>query len=242
MNLALSCILGLIGIFDLLPLHDMGSPHGLSELESIQGGEFGGAIIDLGSGEVIARTGEGLYPLESLRPVLTAYAASVMAGGVEPFLPTDEDSSLATRILSHPFLDGAPGDIQLSPQDSLLVSDWMELMAFDVSLWSDSAGGEILVSLDDAIIIAESMHAGLGNNAIHGLLEEPELGEGQASSVGEGFPLFGIIDQGTDHRSFFLLSLSGDESHLGLVLLNRDLCCPGKADLALMLMWTSSGS
>jgi len=81
------------------------------------------------------------------------------------------------------------------------------------------------------------LHDAAGSPVVSRLLEDPYLGEGQASSVGDGFTLYGLVDQGEHHRSFFLFAVAEGYDPLGILLMNRDLCCPGKADLALMILW-----
>ncbi|MFO8184432.1 MAG: hypothetical protein R6U39_09695 [Candidatus Aegiribacteria sp.] len=69
------------------------------------------------------------------------------------------------------------------------------------------------------------------------MCSRPDLGEGQASSVGDGWDLYGLVEEGPDYRNFILMALSPSGRGLGLVLLSDELCCAGKADLALMLLW-----
>ena len=96
-----------------------------------------------------------------------------------------------------------------------------------------------MIPVEDAVVITRQLHTGLDIPEISLLLESPDLGDGQASLVGDGAYLYGIVETGSDHRLFILLSRREDPD-LGLVLLDRNLCCPGKADLALMLLWDAA--
>jgi hypothetical protein len=63
------------------------------------------------------------------------------------------------------------------------------------------------------------------------------MGQGRAAEVAQGWELHGWVDTGVGYRNFLLIARSSDDTDIGLVLLSRGLCCPGKADLALMLLW-----
>jgi hypothetical protein len=65
----------------------------------------------------------------------------------------------------------------------------------------------------------------------------PDMGEGRASEVAQEWDLRGWVDTGEGYRNFLLVARSQDGRNIGLVLMSRELCCPGKADLALTLLW-----
>lgn len=65
----------------------------------------------------------------------------------------------------------------------------------------------------------------------------PDMGEGRASELAHDQDILGWVDTGDGYRNFLLVARSRDGRDIGLVLMSRELCCPGKADLALMLLW-----
>jgi hypothetical protein len=73
--------------------------------------------------------------------------------------------------------------------------------------------------------------------AVGEIMEAPEMGDAQASTVAEGWDLYGWVDSGSQHKTFMLIARHPDGTDIGLILLSKDLCCEEKADLALMLMW-----
>ena len=91
-----------------------------------------------------------------------------------------------------------------------------------------------LADLTDALKIIAS---GMDIPAVREIMADPDLGEGQAAAVGEGWDLYGWVDAGTDHKTFMLIAESDGGERLGLILLCEGLCCEEKADLALLLMW-----
>lgn len=79
-----------------------------------------------------------------------------------------------------------------------------------------------------------------GEEGFAGLPSAPDLGSGQASGVAEGWEVSGWVDTAEGYRNFALVARSPSGRDIGLVLLSRDLCCPGKADLALMMLWEAA--
>ena len=70
--------------------------------------------------------------------------------------------------------------------------------------------------------------------------ESPDLGEGRAADLAPGGGIHGWVDTGDGYRNFMIVARSGEGRDIGLILLSRELCCPGKADLALMLLWQAA--
>lgn len=77
-------------------------------------------------------------------------------------------------------------------------------------------------------------------DGIGGMPAGPDLGDGQAAEVAPGWELYGWVDDGEGCRNFALVARSPSGRDIALVLLNRELCCPGKADLALMMLWRAA--
>ena len=102
---------------------------------------------------------------------------------------------------------------------------------------------ETAPSISSAPDIAQALriiHSGMDIPEIVEIMENPDMGEGQASSVGEGCDLYGWVDTGQSHKTFALIAISSDGRERGLVLLSKDLCCDEKADLAMMLLWEAA--
>ena len=94
-----------------------------------------------------------------------------------------------------------------------------------------------------AVDVARAMqiiHTGMDRREVIELLEKPDMGEGQAASVGEGWELYGWVDSGEDHKTFALIAISPEGKELGFVLLSDDLCCEEKGDLAMLLLWQAA--
>lgn len=92
----------------------------------------------------------------------------------------------------------------------------------------------------DVAAALQIIHSGMDRPEVMELLEKPDMGEGQASSVGEGWDLYGWVDSGENHKTFALIAISPEGRELGLILLSDDLCCEEKGDLAMMLLWEAA--
>lgn len=129
---------------------------------------------------------------------------------------------LAGLVLSIPAIDSLPGG---------------EFTAAVVDLGTGrmlASTGEDAAGLDTALTVLGFIYS---VPAVRWACSRPCLGEGQASSVGAGWDLYGLAEEGPEYRNFILVALSPSGRSLGLVLLSDELCCGGKADLALMLLW-----
>ena len=93
---------------------------------------------------------------------------------------------------------------------------------------------------DDVAAALQMIHSGMDRPEVMELLNKPDMGEGQASSVGEGWDLYGWVDSGVDHKTFVLIAVSPEGRELGFILLCDDLCCEEKGDLAMMLLWQAA--
>jgi len=94
-----------------------------------------------------------------------------------------------------------------------------------------------MTSLADLTVALEIIASGMDIPAVREIMADPDLGDGQAASVGAGWDTYGWVDVGPDHKTFLLIAESDGGERVGLVLLTDDLCCEEKADLALMLLW-----
>ncbi len=118
------------------------------------------------------------------------------------------------------------------------LAGWLDARGMIDTQVDPESGLPVSTSVSDAACALRLLFSGEeGRRAIPGPLD---LGEGQAASVGYGWELSGWVDTGAEHRSFVLAAVSPEGRELGLLLLTDDLCCPGKSDLALLLLWTAA--
>ncbi len=95
-------------------------------------------------------------------------------------------------------------------------------------------------STEDVARALQIIHSGMNMSAVRDIIENPDMGDGQAASVAEGWDLYGWVDSGESHKTFVLIAISPEERELGLILLSADLCCEEKGDLAMMLLWETA--
>ena len=95
-------------------------------------------------------------------------------------------------------------------------------------------------TVEDVALALQIIHSGMDMPSVLEILENPDMGDGQASSVGEGWDLYGWVDSGESHKTYALIAISPEGRELGLILLSNDLCCEEKGDLAMMLLWEAA--
>ena len=218
----------------------------LAAIDQLAGGDFGAAVIDLGSGTVLASTGSGTYPLNDPDMILLAYAVELMRSGEMP-----PDSVVGRNItIRDEFWWAFHGDRESAARVMWTIglesaSAWAVERGFtdtelhDVQLEWEGAPetAPSISSLDDVVGALRIIHGGMEIPAVLEIMGEPEMGDAHASSVGAGWDLYGWVDSGSEHKTFILIALSPQGEELGLVLLSDDLCCEEKGDLAMMLLW-----
>ena len=221
----------------------------LSAIDDLEGGDFGAAVIDLNSGAVLASTGSGIYPINDPDVILLAYAVELMQEGVirpDTIVGREETFSQMLSVAFQGNKEAAARAMWTIGLESL--SSWAASKGFtdtelhDVQLeWEGAPETEpSLSSLDDVTEALMIIHNGMDMPAVREIMGEPDMGEAQASSVGEGWDLYGWVDTGSEHKTFLMIARSPEGIDLGLVVLTRDLCCEQKGDLAMMLLWEAA--
>jgi hypothetical protein len=218
----------------------------LAAVDALEGGRFGAAVINLRTGSMLAATGNGVYPMDDPDPMLLAFAVELMKSGD---LPPDSGFGRSSTIRNEfwwAFQRDKESAARLMWAIGLeTLSAWAVNRGFsntelhDVQLEWEGAPetAPSMTSLSDLSGALEIIASGMDIPAVREIMADPDLGDGQAASVGEGWDMYGWVDAGTAHKTFMLIAESDGGEMLGLVLLCDDLCCEEKADLALMLMW-----
>jgi len=226
-----------------------GGPLSLAAVDNLEGGRFGAAVVDLRTGDILGSTGHGVYPLDDPEPMLLAFAVELMVSGD---LPPDSAFGRSSTIQNefwwafHQDKESAARLMWAIGLETL--SAWAAGQGFsgtelhDVQLEWEGAPetAPSMTSLSDMVGALEIIASGMDIPAVREIMEDPDTGDGQAASVGQGWDLYGWVDGGADHKTYVLIAESPQGEMLGFVLLNDDLCCEEKADLALMLMWQAA--
>lgn len=221
----------------------------ISDIENLSGGSFGAAVIDLNTGNVLASSGSGTFPVDDPDIFMLAYAVELM---LEEKL--DPDTLVGRNITITDEFWRAFRDCRESAARAMWavglesVSSWVaskgmnDTELHDIQLeWEGApATDPSLSSLEDVTQALRIIHSGMDIPAVPEIMEDPDMGEGQASSVGQGWDLYGWVDSGQDHKTFILIAIAPDGRERGLVLLSKDLCCEGKGELAMRLLWQVS--
>ncbi len=221
----------------------------ISDIENLSGGSFGAAVIDMNSGNVLASSGSGVFPVDDPDIFLLAYAIELMLEG-----KLDLDTLVGRNITIADEFKWAFNDSREAAARAMWtiglesVSSWVaskgmnDTELHDIQLeWEGApAAYPSLSSLDDVTQTLRIIHSGMDIPAVPEIMENPDMGSGQASSVGQGWDLYGWVDSGQDHKTYVLIAIAPDGRERGLVLLSKDLCCPEKGDLAMRLLWQAS--
>jgi hypothetical protein len=223
-----------------------GGPISLAAVDGLEGARFGAAVINLRTGSMLASTGQGVYPLDDPDPILLAFAVELMKSGD---LPPDSSFGRSSTIQNE-FWWAFQRDKESAARLMWAIGlESLSAWAADRGL-SDTELHDVQLEWEGAPVTAPSMTSladltdalkiiasGMDIPAVREIMADPDLGEGQAATVGEGWDLYGWVDVGTDHKTFMLIAESDGGERLGLILMSDDLCCEEKADLALLLMW-----
>lgn len=218
-------------------------------IEELQGGEFAASVVDLQTGEVLLSTGSGLFPVDDPDIFMLAYVVELMRENiVSPDTIVGRDETVIQRLVRtfHGNREAAGRAMWAVGLESL--SAWVaangmtDTELHDIQLlWAGAPETDpTMSSTGDIAGALQIIHSGMNMPAVKEIIENPNMGDGQASSVAEGWDLYGWVDSGVDHKTFVLIAISPEGRELGFILLSDDLCCEEKGDLAMMLLWQAA--
>lgn len=220
----------------------------LASIEGLEGADFGAAVIDLNTGEILAQMGSGQYAIDDPDIFLLAFAVELMQEGVlDPDTMVGRDITITDEFwwAFHGCRESAARAMWTIGLESL--SAWVaekgmsDTELHDIQLQWEGAPEtqQSLSSIEDLASALIIIHSGYDIPAVLEIMEDPDMGEGQAAEVGSEWDLHGWVDEGTAHKTFILIAQGSGGNDFGLILLADELCCTGKADLAMLLLWES---
>ncbi len=95
------------------------------------------------------------------------------------------------------------------------------------------------INVEDAMAFLEIVYRNLDNRDARRIGDNPPLSQGNREALGTSNTLYGWIDESGSSRHIFLIVRKPSGEDYGIVVLSSNLCCPGKADLALSIIWDS---
>ncbi len=218
-------------------------------IEELHGGEFGAAIIDLETGDVLASTGSGSFPLDDPDLFMLAYTVELMQNnGISPDTIVGRNETMAERFRrafngNREAAGRAMWTVGLESLSAWVAVNGMEdTELHDIQLqWEGAPRTDpSMSSWKDVAHALRIIYSGMNMPSVVEIVDNPDMGEGPASKVAEGWDLYGWVDAGEHHKTFALIALSPEGRKLGLILLDNNLCCQGKGDLAMMLLWQTA--
>lgn len=221
----------------------------IPSIDELADGEFAAAVIDLETGDLLASTGNGSFPLDDPDLFMLAYTVELMQNNIispDTIVGRDETMVERFRRAFHGNREAAGRAMWAVGLESLsawaAASGMEDTELHDIQLqWAGApATSPTLSSRQDVARALQIIHSGMDMPSVREILENPEMGEGQASSIEESCDLYGWVDSGENHKTFVLIAISPEGKELGLVLLCKDLCYEEKGDLAMMLLWEAA--
>ncbi len=92
---------------------------------------------------------------------------------------------------------------------------------------------------DDALAFLGIVYRSLEHRDARRIGENPPLSQTNRETLGVSNTLYGWLDETSSSRHIFLIVRKPSGEDYGIVILSEDLCCPGKADMALDIIWNS---
>lgn len=192
----------------LISLFVLMSFSSIPAIDELQGGEFSAVLTDLESGEIIASTGSGTFPLTSPDVFVLAYSADILQKGGT--------------------------DVPLEP-DMETLEEWVSERGMLNTEFYQSEAVQCSTSAEDVAQSLAIISHGIDQPLVRYSLKGFSLPLRVEEAV-EGWGILGFSDSGDDHLAFALIAVSPEENKVAAVLLNRGLCCTGKGELALILL------
>jgi hypothetical protein len=222
----------------------------IPSIDELAGGEFAAVIIDLETGDILSSTGNGSFPLDDPDIFMLAYTVELMQNNVvSPDTIVGRDETMVDRFrwAFHGNREAAGRAMWAVGLESLsawaAASGMEDTELHDIQLqWAGAPETNPSISTrEDVARALRIVHSGLNMPGVVEIIENPDMGEGQASAVAEGWDLYGWVDSGENHKTFALIAISPEGRELGFVLLSKDISCEEKGDLAMMLLWNAAG-
>ncbi len=94
-------------------------------------------------------------------------------------------------------------------------------------------------TVEDALGFLEIVYRNIENRNARRIGDNPPLSQANRETLGTSNMLYGWFDETGSSRHIFLIVRKPSGEDYGIVILTENLCCPGKADLALSLIWDS---
>jgi len=95
------------------------------------------------------------------------------------------------------------------------------------------------ITVDDALGFLEIVYRNIENRNARRIGDNPPLSQANRETMGTSNMLYGWFDETGSSRHIFLIVRKPSGEDYGIVILTENLCCPGKADLALSIIWDS---
>jgi hypothetical protein len=95
------------------------------------------------------------------------------------------------------------------------------------------------ITVDDALSFLDIVYRNLDDRNVRRIGDNPPLSQTNRETLGVSNTLYGWFDETSSSRHIFLIVRKPSGEDYGIVILTENLCCPGKADMALDMIWSS---
>lgn len=217
----------------------------IEDIIGLEGGNFSVGLIDLATGESVSRSESGSVNLDDPNIFLLAYAVDE-----EGRAPLALDTLRGrNETLEDQFLSGFRGNTEaaLRAMNFLGLENtqiWAENSGFintdlsSVQLEWEGAPEEnpSKSTADDVLEILQILYSNIGDPSVRRIMRNPSVDSEFYEALGTGTILYGLVDTGSDHKTYAIIAITAEGRELGLVVLADDLCCEGKGDLAFRML------
>lgn len=218
----------------------------VSRAAGLEGGVWGLGVIDLRSGERITRNATRSFGLDVPSLPLAACGIELSNTGE---LPLDSMIARNERFWEklHWSQQGGRGvcaAVIWSIREER-IARWLSERGFsgtavhgvnlDLPYPQELEGNRITVN--DALAFLEIFYSNIDQRNVRRIGDNPPLSQANRETLGVSNTLYGWFDETGSSRHIFLIVRRPSGEDYGIVILTDNLCCPGKADQALSILW-----
>lgn len=237
---------------DTLVTPSTGLPGGVAEAVAraadLEGGIWGIGVVDLRSGEQLVRNSSRVFGVDSPTLPLAACGIELSNSGE---IPLDSLIARNERFWEklHWAQQGGRGvcaSVIWSIRETR-IAEWLRdggyagtvVSGVDLDLPIPVELEQNTINVEDAMAFLEIVYQNLEDRNARRIGDNPPLSQANRETLGTSNMLYGWFDETGSSRHIFLIVRKPSGEDYGIVILTENLCCPGKADLALSIIWDS---
>jgi hypothetical protein len=235
---------------DTLVTPSTGLPAGVagavSRAAALEGGVWGIGVVDLRSGETSTRNASRSFRVDVPSLPLAACGIELSNTGE---LPLDSMIARNERFWEklHWAQQGGRGvcaAVIWSIRETR-IARWLSERGFsgtavhgvDLDLPTPILLEPNTITVENAISFLGIFYGSIDQRSVRRIGDNPPLSQANRETLGVANTLYGWFDETGSWRHIFIIVRKPSGEDYGIVILTENLCCPGKADQALSIIW-----